>query len=419
MRILNSLSLMGLILLPLVGIHAQNGFTVNMQIRPRAEFRNGQGQLLSQDQNPAFFISNRSRLTGTFLSEKVELKFGVQSVGVWGQQPQIETAGLLMMNEAWAKYKMSSTSSLTLGRMPLVYDDQRILGGLDWHVAGRFHDGLRFIYQKDKFELHAVGTYSANAETKYNTYYEPTGQPYRHLEFLWMKYQLTQPLNLTVLAMNTAFQGGDPSDPATWKLNNLQTLGANLVYKTESLNARLFYYSQLGELTSAYAAGGNVSYVMSNGFGLLGGGEFLSGNNMNSTSTTNFAFAPLYGTNHGHYGYMDYFYVGNHSGSVGLNDLYGGVTYKTASKLDMRLAGHVFSAMGAVVNGLGEEQSKSLGTELDFTFKYPVREGVSLSGGYSQMLASSSMEIIKGGDASKVQNWAWLMLNVQLDVLKH
>ena len=44
------------------------------------------------------------------------------------------------MNEAWAKLNFGEGFFAQLGRQSLVYDDERILGGLDWNIAGRYHD---------------------------------------------------------------------------------------------------------------------------------------------------------------------------------------------------------------------------------------------------------------------------------------
>ncbi len=41
----------------------------------------------------------------------------------------------------------------------------------------------------------------------------------------------------------------------------------------------------------------------------------------NENRRNEFAFTPLYGTNHKFNGWMDYFYVGNHGSSIGLQDI--------------------------------------------------------------------------------------------------
>ena len=50
-----------------------------------------------------------------------------------------------------------------------------------------------------------------------------------------------------------------------------------------------------------------------------------------------------------------------------------------------------------------------LGTEIDAFFAYTLSKEVNIQGGYSQMMAGATMEIIKGGSKDQVSNCAWLM----------
>ena len=59
-----------------------------------------------------------------------------------------------------------------LGRQTLSYDDERILGGLDWNVAGRYHDALKLGYAKNAHQLHFILAFNQNKEkSKGGTYY--------------------------------------------------------------------------------------------------------------------------------------------------------------------------------------------------------------------------------------------------------
>jgi len=158
------------------------------------------------------------------------------------------------------------------------------------------------------------------------------------------------------------------------------------------------------------------SLSLSENFALLAGTDFLTGNNMNSTENgvTN-AFNPLYGTHHKFYGYMDYFYVGVPHSNVGLWDKYGGFKTSFSENFSIQLMAHAFNSAGDIYDmAANENLSSYLGTELDLTFNWSLSEAFKINGGYSQMLATESMEIIKGrGDQEKLQNWAWLMLTAK------
>ncbi|MEH6406581.1 MAG: hypothetical protein V7767_04805 [Leeuwenhoekiella sp.] len=113
---------------------------------------------------------------------------------------------------------------------------------------------------------------------------------------------------------------------------------------------------------------------------------------------------------------MDYFYVGNHANNVGLNDLHGKVVLKTGEKSSLLVKGHYFSANA----DLAADAAKYLGTEVDLVFTQPLVKYVTLGLGYSQMFASDSMSLIKGGlPSDNNNNWGWAMLTINPDLFKH
>lgn len=104
---------------------------------------------------------------------------------------------------------------------------------------------------------------------------------------------------------------------------------------------------------------------------------------------------------------MDYFYVGNHLSSVGLNDVYlkySGSKNKTSFNADV----HLFSS-AAQISATAENY---LGTEIDLTLTQTLNAATKLSVGYSQMFGSESLELLKGGSKGTINNWAYIMISV-------
>lgn len=102
----------------------------------------------NEGEEPAGFINNRARLSMEYKRSDLQMKISAQHVGVWGQDPQIDKNGRFIMNEAWAKLNFGKNFFAQLGRQTLSYDDERILGGLDWNIAGRYHDALKLGYAR-------------------------------------------------------------------------------------------------------------------------------------------------------------------------------------------------------------------------------------------------------------------------------
>ncbi|MDW7691510.1 alginate export family protein [Flammeovirgaceae bacterium SG7u.111] len=386
--------------------------TVDLMIRPRTEFRNGAFTLRDKDDDPAYFISQRSRVTLGYTSGKIKIGLGFQNVAVWGQVGQVtnNSGSTTMINEAWAEYLFTPEFSLKVGRQALSYDDQRILGGLDWHQAGRWHDLALFKYEKGETKLHAGLAYSQDGENRLGNFYSSPGNNYKSMQMLRFENALGEAYKLSVLALNTAFQVGSDSS-----MVSMQTLGANIVKTKGAFTFTGSAYYQTGENTAkrdvgAWMAAIYGKYQLTEKFAVNAGTDFLSGQDMNAAGNDFNAFNPLYGTHHKFYGLMDYFYVGSAHGNVGLWDKYLGVSAAVAPKFNLALNIHNFSSAG-VIFANGEEQSKGLGTEADLTFTWGLAKNAKLVGGYSQMFASDSMEVIKGGgDSSLGQNWLWAML---------
>ena len=102
---------------------------------------------------------------------------------------------------------------------------------------------------------------------------------------------------------------------------------------------------------------------------------------------------------------MDYFYVGSNVGGLGLQDIYASFKYKK-DKFSANATLHIFSTNGSLMD---VDLSKSLGSELDFTFGYKFNKYVNLSAGYSQMFSTESLRFIKGGASGESNNWVWMM----------
>ncbi len=413
----------------------KSSLEMKLQIRPRAEYRDGVLGLLPKDADPAFFINNRARLSIYFTDKSGRLKLGLsgQNVGVYGATPQIESQGTVMFNEAWAEIKASEVVSFRIGRQMVSYDDQRILGGLDWQVSGRWHDLLLTKFDLNTFKAHIGLAYSQNSEKKFDPVFLPGGQPYKTMQYLWFENAFTENLKLSVLAINLGYQKLDANNAADG-INYEQTLGANIDYKIGAFSIYGTYYHQLGDNgasreVDAFLAALKIGFKPEgSAFNFAVGADLVSGNDAvvdNNGSVTfdgngkNNAFDPLYGTHHKFYGLMDYFYVGNHLGNVGLFDKYLQVNWKANSRLGFGLGGHVFHAAADIKDGNGGDLNKYLGTEVDLTFKYAVMKYVTLMGGYSQMIADDSMEYLyPKGDSSDVQNWGWLSININPVIFK-
>lgn len=386
-------------------------FEANIQLRPRFEMRNGYKNPLQDGQNPAAFVSQRSRLNLNFKKDKLDVKFSLQNVAAWGDVPTStpKSKNGIAIYEAWARYKFTPMFQMKVGRQVISYDNQRIFGEIDWAQQGQSHDALVFSILPKQHKLDIGLALNADAETLIQTPYSLPS--YKAMQFLHYSTEVKS-FKINLLAVNVGYEYVKPD--LKLRIDNSQTFGTYLVYKKEKWDANLSAYVQTGKKNnqnvSAYNAGANVGYSFTENWNLGLGYEYLSGKSQLDTSNNNRSFQPLFGTNHGFNGFMDYFYVGNHQNSVGLQDAYLKLNFKKG-KWTGSLVPHVFYAAETIANPLGEKMDPYLGTEIDFTLAYAFQSDVVLTTGYSHMLGTKSMERIKGGNVNRTTNWAYVAIS--------
>ncbi len=390
-------------------------FSITGEIRPRAEYRHGFKTLASDGSDAAFFIEQRSRLYLDFKKSRMQFKLALQDVRIWGGVSQIYKDDNTLFNvyEAWGQYALSEASSIKLGRQELEYDNARILGNLDWAQQGRSHDLVKYIYQGKKgSSLHLGVAFNqedvvSNPEPRrlFGTFYSGVNN-YKTMQYAWYHKDFEK-ATISLLFLNNGIQ--DLTDSSG--VNFGQTYGVYATKKLKGLSLVGEAYYQggkdaLGRDINAHMLALNATFKAGK-LPITIGTDYLSGTDPGSTK--NHSFTPLYGTNHKFYGFMDYFYVGNGHGNRGLVDVFLKTKFTLSKKSSLLAHLHQFSAAADVNTEGGESMSSNFGSEVDLVYVLKVSPEISFNLGYSQFFGSESLEFIKGGDKSEINNWAWMM----------
>jgi hypothetical protein len=403
---------------------------ISGEIRPRFEYRHGYKALADSAMLNASFIDQRTRLNFDYTQNRLQVKVVLQDVRTWGSQKQLvgnEDFGV-SIHEAWGQAFITDNFKLKFGRQELVYDDHRILGSVGWAQQARSHDALVFKYEKNNLKFHFGAAYNQDKpQMKTTSYTVP--KSYKTMQYIWSNYKFNETVKMSFLAMGVGQQVDyiNTAGNNAYQTNYTLTTGTRLVYKKNKLGVTANAYYQLGATNTfpaknvkAYNFAIEGSYKISDKIFAALGGEILSGNSQVDTSAsylnTEHAFNPYFGTNHKFNGFMDYFYVGNHVGSVGLNDFYFKLVYKH-SKFTTGFTTHAFFANTSVLdndqlNNSGKITAMDpyLGTEIDLFAAFKLAPGTTCKLGYSQMLATNTMEAIKGGDRNEINNWGYVMI---------
>jgi hypothetical protein len=423
------------------------------QVRERTEVRDGQGTLSQEGQKAGLFNSQRTRLNVGYSGYRFKTYASLQDVRVFGQDASsinrvtTDANDGIMINEAWVDLSLkdtldkSRTMSLKIGRQEISYDDQKILGGLDWLQQGRRHDAIIFKYSAKGWIFDAglafnqnkeqnVGTVYTGVNTAYGAGTNGIGTMYKSFQygylskkfffgdisFLFFKDDFNQYTNVTAGAppVTTKVYG-----EGVWSRNTTGFYYNVMPTRKLNLTGSVYYqggHDKDGNSISAKMASITATYQVNRKLFVGPGIDYLSGNDGTVTATQNNRFDPLYGTPHKFWGYMDYFYVASGFGGQGLTNYFFKVKYNAKDKLTLLMDMHGFQSSNTLAGGL----TKYLGTEVDFTVKYNMTKIINLEVGYSIMKATNTMASagVKNVTTPNLSpQFAYAMLTIKPDFL--
>jgi hypothetical protein len=327
---------------------------IDGEIRPRAEFRNGFKTLPPDGAEAAFAISQRTRLNAFYGNKLFKAFISAQDIRVWGDVKQLDNGAYnkFGLHQAWGEFMFNEKFSMKVGRMELNYDDARILGNVAWAQQARAHDLGLFKYETEKFKAHLGLAFNQKQEVLFGTVYQDIAN-YKAMQFLWMHGKIGKS-GLSFLFLNNGVEKmTTPPDSlgqgTEYKVLYSQTIGARFTPTLGPVKLAAAAYYQMGKVNNEDTDLSAMYFALEGQFkttettSLALGFEYLSGTSEKDKvedPTKMKSFAPLYGTNHKFNGHMDYFYVGNHGGNVGLIDIYATFKAKFGKKWGIFVTPH-------------------------------------------------------------------------------
>lgn len=413
--------------------------TATGQIRERTEARGGFGTLLQDGKKGALFNSQRARLNIGYTGYRYKFYTALQDVRVWGQDAStvnrytIDANDGILLHEAWVDLSLVDTLStiqnlsLKIGRQEIAYDDQKVLGSLDWLQQARRHDAIVLKYANKGWIADFGVAFNQRAELSSGTLFN--GQPGTYpagTNFIGHAYKSFQYAyigrkfffgDMSFLFFKDDFQKFTGTVAAPTPIEGVNARTTTGIYynvnPTRKLNLNgSFYYQgghdKFGTTISARLGSLTATYQLSRKLYLGVGADYLSGTNATG-ATQNNQFDPLYGTPHKFWGYMDYFYVASPFGAQGLFNYFVKAKYAASDKLMVNLDIHGFESAAKLAGNL----DSYLGTEIDLKLNYKFTKLINIEGGYSVMAAKNTMAFIKGVVNPKLTaQWAYIMLNI-------
>lgn len=405
-----------LLLLTVNNILAQ--FTIDAEIRPRAELRNGYQQLIPQSANPAFLISQRTRLRFTYQQENLRWVIAPQDARVWGDEKNHTTNGnlgdeaSLDLHEAFVELKMNSSTWVTAGRMELSYDNDWLLGSSNWNQMGTSYDALLIKYNINRWKIHTGFSWNSLKESISENFYP--ADRYKSLAFFWLNHTFNAHHSLSWLFLST---GQTPSDTVNTQ-NFRFTTGLYLKSNTQYFQGDANIYYQIGKNqasknVSAFLGTGSLIY---NGNKLKPGiGITVSSGNKNPAAATDHVFDLVYTSRHKFLGNMDYFRnLSSQVKQAGIIDTYFSLSWTATPRLTLINTLHNFRVM---VNNPSVPGTRQLAIENDLILRYKLAEWGSLEYGLLWLSPSATLKQIQQVPEPATPLFSYLMLTINTRVL--
>jgi len=406
-------------------------FTINGEFRTRGEARHGFGKLPVADSEAAFFISQRSRITFGFTNDQFKSKLTLQNINVWGDDNIYNSTGSfgstkgVDVYESWIEMKTSQSSSVRIGRQELTYDDQRIISTRDWVQSGLTYDALVFKKQMSSWRFDLGLSLNNRSENNFGNDFHTDKNRIKTLNFAHFDKKLTEKLKITLIALGAGYQ----KEGTTSTIYMTGTYGSNLYYDfgNIALSPRFYYQNgknKKGQEISAYFAGVDMSVSASEKLTITGGVDYFSGHDASITdpgyNAKDHTFDIMYGARYKFYGNMNHFvFSGEPMDDGGLSDLYLKFKYTLGAKGTLLLDYHFFRltsnyADPTFTSGF-KALNKNLGSEVDIVYSHELFKGATIRTGFSFLIPSESLEILKGVGAGNSTHtyWGWIMLTIK------
>jgi hypothetical protein len=316
-------------------------------------------------------------------TDSTTVHVSIQSSGAWGDVSNDH----LEFHEAYVQEDnlFGSDLSLRIGRQVLSYDDQRIIGALNWSRTPNKDDAIKLSYGSDEFDVEAFAA-------KKTEVFRAAGND----DDLYGVHATVKTIPNNSLSVYTFIQHSGSM--------TRYTLGARLKGSHDSgidYTAELpFQTGQLSDTVdiSAYAFAIRGGYTVPGPNKVRIGGEyaFATGDDTGD-ATENQGFNVIQPTGHAHLGSMDE----NGWGNIKAYSVNASAMATPELKV---IAAYWKFDLEEVAGGAPDDN----GSEVDLTGIYKYNSALTIKGGYSFYLPGDIQEAVTP-TSDNTAHWAWLM----------
>jgi len=385
--------------------------TVDMEVRPRAEYRDHFRWTPADSVQSQLYLTVRNRLSISFKTKNLRIQASPQEIHILAGPNRFSRVGSINFFELYAENALTKNISVRAGRQALSLDNGRIFSAAPWSQQSRAHEGVRIFY-RHKFESDLMLAFTRPYNKHFDPAYSPvTSHTYKYLFVHHLKYKFNNGVTVTTINSTDIFQRNNQS------YYPRMTNGGRAEYVKGRLYVTLNAYYQHGQNAAAdriraYYFQPEASWNTGKTLFRLGA-EMLSGDKNAAPKTVFGSFVPLYGVAWKFMGNMNLFTrFPADVNEKGLINPYLFVICQVNKKLALRADAHFFYSQYPLLFERKEVSGKYLGFESDLSLSYRPLKILEFSYGFSFALADERMELLnKVANAEKVPVWTYLMIS--------
>jgi len=398
-----------------------NQFLVNLEFRPRIEYRYNYVQPPNDTISPYLFATQRNRISFQYLIKNTWLiKAELQEIHEWDKNNLASKVSSINFYQLYFEY-ITKRLKLKMGRQGVLLDNGRIFSDAPWAQQSRAHEGIRITEYTSKHSQDLFFLFTRN----YGELFDPTYSPvsshrYKYLLIHNLKGILDGGFSFNTINYLEFFENTTSSAPNTTIRG---TIGGRLEFQNKSFYATLNGYYQFGQ--NAQGRHINGYYLQPEiRFPILKstirlGAELISGSRLQQPFNQSGSFDIRYGVAWKFMGNMNLFTrFPDDVKDRGLVNPYCFILVPINNKIAIRSDFHLFYLQNSLQNLNGSDLKKYLGFEHDLSARYNATKRIELNYGFSYFLPESTMSSLpKIIDANKTAIWSYFMLSYSINVV--
>ncbi len=396
-------------------------FSVDLELRPRVEYRHNHIQPPYDTISPYLFATQRNRISLQYSNKDTWLiKADLQEIHEWDRDNLASKVSSINFYQLYIEH-ITSRLKFRIGRQGILLDNGRMFSDAPWAQQSRAHEGVRITEYSSKHSQDLFFLFTRNYGELFEQNYSPvSSHKYNYLLVHNLKSNFKNGFSVNTINYLEFFENSifSPSEKVI-----RATTGGRLEFQNQLFYTTLSGYFQFGQNAQgqrikAYYLQPELRFLILKSTIRLGA-EIISGSRFQQPTNNSGSFDIRYGVAWKFMGNMNLFTrFPIDVNDRGLINPYWFVSHPVTKKVSLRSDVHLFSLQHSLQNPNGSDSVKLLGFENDFSLNYNATKNIEFNCGFSFFYSKPTMSNLpKIIDSDKIASWNYLMVSYSINAI--